>query len=165
MSTLGSCYVGLRSVRPAAASKQIHSDTLSAHTYKYHCVCECRSALHYRRTYCTCALCVFACSRRLAVQTDGKLLDGDGKLVGASVAVVNPKGQSRALSLVGSVDWIQARNEKLAKQKTQTLLQVYMSHSTRTVCRCIACCQYKDSPQRLSVLDFYVCGPSCVCTL
>lgn len=42
------------------------------------------------------------------MKEDGKLVDGDGKLMGASVAITNPKSQGRALSLIGSVDWIQA---------------------------------------------------------
>lgn len=46
--------------------------------------------------------------RRFLVREDGKLMDGDGTLAGASVAITDPKSQSRALSLVGSVDWIQA---------------------------------------------------------
>lgn len=40
---------------------------------------------------------------------DGKLVDGQGAVLGASMAVTDPKSQSRALSLVGSVDWIQVR--------------------------------------------------------
>lgn len=48
--------------------------------------------------------------RRFVVKEDGKLMDGDGTLAGASVAITDPKSQSRALSLVGSVDWIQARS-------------------------------------------------------
>lgn len=43
------------------------------------------------------------------MKKDGKLVDIHGYLVGASVEIVNPKSQGKALSLVGSVDWIQAR--------------------------------------------------------
>lgn len=43
------------------------------------------------------------------MKDDGKLVDGNGGVVGASLAVTDPKSQSRALSLVGSVDWIQVR--------------------------------------------------------
>lgn len=39
---------------------------------------------------------------------DGKLLGCGNKLVGASISIGDPKGQDRALSLVGSVEWIQA---------------------------------------------------------
>lgn len=46
--------------------------------------------------------------RRLVVTEGGKLLDEGGNLAGASVAIESPKSQSVALSLVGSVDWIQA---------------------------------------------------------
>lgn len=42
---------------------------------------------------------------------DEKLVDGQGAVLGASLAVTDPKSQSRALSLVGSVDWIQVREE------------------------------------------------------
>eukprot|EP00903_Cladosiphon_okamuranus_P018913 g17395.t1 len=45
--------------------------------------------------------------RRLIVKGDGKLVDGQGAVLGASLAVTDPKSQSIALSLVGSVDWIQ----------------------------------------------------------
>ncbi|CAN0089458.1 unnamed protein product [Pylaiella littoralis] len=48
-----------------------------------------------------------AAKRRLVVKDDGKLLDGSGNVIGASLPVTDPKSQSRALSLVGSVDWIQ----------------------------------------------------------
>lgn len=47
--------------------------------------------------------------RSLVVKDDGKLMDEKGTVVGASLEVTDPKSQSRALSLVGSVDWIQAR--------------------------------------------------------
>ncbi|CAB1104472.1 unnamed protein product [Ectocarpus sp. CCAP 1310/34] len=47
--------------------------------------------------------------RSLVVKDDGKLVDEKGTVVGASLEVTDPKSQSRALSLVGSVDWIQAR--------------------------------------------------------
>lgn len=47
--------------------------------------------------------------RRLVVKEGGKLVDGEGTLVGASISITDPKSQSRALSLVGSVDWIQVR--------------------------------------------------------
>lgn len=41
---------------------------------------------------------------------DGKIVDGQGGAVlGASLAVTDPKSQNRALSLVGSVDWIQVQ--------------------------------------------------------
>lgn len=52
---------------------------------------------------------VVAFARQLFVTDQEKLIDGSGKLLGASLAIDNPKSQSRALSLVGSVDWIQAR--------------------------------------------------------
>ncbi|CBJ32971.1 Similar to 3-Dehydroquinate Synthase [Ectocarpus siliculosus] len=45
--------------------------------------------------------------RSLVVKDDGKLMDEKGTVVGASLEVTDPKSQSRALSLVGSVDWIQ----------------------------------------------------------
>ncbi|CAN0437100.1 unnamed protein product, partial [Ectocarpus sp. 12 AP-2014] len=45
--------------------------------------------------------------RSLVVKDDGKLVDEKGTVVGASLEVTDPKSQSRALSLVGSVDWIQ----------------------------------------------------------
>lgn len=48
--------------------------------------------------------------RQFVVKKDGKLVDGEGTLAGASVVITDPKSQSRALSLVGSVDWIQARS-------------------------------------------------------
>ena len=48
-------------------------------------------------------------NRRLVVKGDGKLVDGQGAVLGASMAVTDPKSQSRALSLVGSVDWIQVQ--------------------------------------------------------
>ncbi|CAM9801897.1 unnamed protein product [Ectocarpus sp. 6 AP-2014] len=48
-------------------------------------------------------------STSLVVKDDGKLMDEKGTVVGASLEVTDPKSQSRALSLVGSVDWIQAR--------------------------------------------------------
>lgn len=41
---------------------------------------------------------------------DGKIVDGQGGVVGASLEVTDPKSQSRALSLVGSVDWIQVQD-------------------------------------------------------
>lgn len=47
--------------------------------------------------------------RHLIVKGDGKLVDGQGTVLGASLAVTDPKSQSRALSLVGSVDWIQVQ--------------------------------------------------------
>lgn len=55
----------------------------------------------------------FRVYRRFVVKKDGKLVDGEGTLAGASVAITDPKSQSRALSLVGSVDWIQARSGAL----------------------------------------------------
>lgn len=45
------------------------------------------------------------------MKDDGKLLDGSGNVIGASLPVTDPKSQSRALSLVGSVDWIQVGRE------------------------------------------------------
>ncbi|CAN0196099.1 unnamed protein product, partial [Ectocarpus sp. 8 AP-2014] len=45
--------------------------------------------------------------RSLVMKDDGKLMDEKGTVVGASLEVTDPKSQSRALSLVGSVDWIQ----------------------------------------------------------
>ncbi|CAN0294344.1 unnamed protein product, partial [Ectocarpus sp. 13 AM-2016] len=44
--------------------------------------------------------------RSLVVKDDGKLVGEKGTVVGASLEVTDPKSQSRALSLVGSVDWI-----------------------------------------------------------
>lgn len=52
---------------------------------------------------------VVAFARQLFVTDQEKLIDGAGKLLGASLSIDDPKSQSRALSLVGSVDWIQAR--------------------------------------------------------
>ncbi|CAM9608410.1 unnamed protein product [Choristocarpus tenellus] len=45
--------------------------------------------------------------RWVVVQEDGRMLDESGDVVGASMVISDPKGQGRALSLVGSVDWIQ----------------------------------------------------------
>ena len=67
--------------------------------------------------------------RRFVVKKDGKLVDGEGTLAGASVAVTDPKSQSRALSLVGSVDWIQARSG--ATPIVSCLAQVSKSSTSR----------------------------------
>lgn len=80
------------------------------------------------RLFCFTRVCFYAClpacppvclptwvcvpNSRLIVKGDGKLVDGrggagGGGVLGASLTITDPKTQSRALSLVGSVDWIQ----------------------------------------------------------
>lgn len=46
-------------------------------------------------------------TRQLLVKDDGKLMDQSEQVVGLSMTVGSPRDQSRALALIGSVEWIQ----------------------------------------------------------
>ncbi|CAM9599909.1 unnamed protein product [Ectocarpus sp. 4 AP-2014] len=68
----------------------------------------------------------------LVVKDDGKLVDEEGTVVGASLEVTDPKSQSTALSLVGSsVDWIQVTCSDWTMIPAENLVSVAGGTPTR----------------------------------
>lgn len=110
-------------------------------------------------------------SRQVAVTEEGKLIDGAGRLLGASLAVDNPKSQNRALSLVGSVDWIQVPKHSICEfavpfvsflalifskgfMPEATLDSRYTSHGSEQPKRRLVTAVQRQSAACLSVVGF-----------